>query len=82
MFLLFSIAMWFDTCLQVCNSLCDAEEDDDDGDDYRNSDRDRRSWFLSIEMCFLALPTLQFCLKIFLTLQIIFLTLYFTSCEF
>ena len=33
MFLLFSITTWFDTCLQVWNSLRGAE--DDDGDDYK-----------------------------------------------
>jgi hypothetical protein len=33
MFLLFSITTWFDTCLQVWNSPCGAE--DDDGDDYK-----------------------------------------------
>jgi len=66
MFLFSSITTWFDTCLQVWNSFCDAE--DDDGDDYRHSDRNREIWFSSIEMCFLALPTPQFWLKIFLTL--------------
>jgi len=47
MFILFSITTWFDTCLQVWNSLCDAEEDDDDDD--INSDRPKRIWFSSID---------------------------------
>jgi hypothetical protein len=67
-------------CTGLEQSAGDAE--DDDGDDYRNSNRNKVIWFSSIDMGFLALPTFHFCLKIFLTLQIIFLSLSFFFLRF